>query len=544
MFKALELENFKAFGKRTRFEFAPITLIYGPNSAGKSSILNALNLLKQTRSAREHGALLLPRAEGGLVDLGSFHEILFDHDASRTLSFRLEFAPTRQHIRPLNRPTRNVSALELAFRREQDEKDISLARLDAYTTHTAEPAVRFEPTADQSGVRFPSPSYRRLSAHRNHGNSTTARCLWVTGEPRFWEQEYAECQRHKGEILGLLERIAKGIATEEAISVRLGEISAHALRTAIDFFRSEFSLNSYIERRRAAASGSLLALDGFMPVGIVPRETASFPELVAAQSGPAVRRASAIRNLFFDAADLLLEGGLLLENALDSLFPLGPYRRPPERLYVFTGTTPPDVGYSGNLLPDLLYRQGELVEETNSWLEKLDIGYQLRIEPLGTRSNDLFEVRLRDTRRGSAGTVSLPDVGFGISQLLPFVVQALASRGRTITIEQPEVHVHPRLQADVADLLVAGIQPQRGNHFIVETHSEHLILRILRRIRETTSGDLPVGTPGLQPEQVSVLFLERGANGTEVHRLRINEDGEFIDRWPQGFFEERARELF
>ena len=68
--KSLELENFKAFGSRERIEFAPITLIFGENSAGKSSILHSLELLKQTRESREAGSLFLPRTENGIVDLG------------------------------------------------------------------------------------------------------------------------------------------------------------------------------------------------------------------------------------------------------------------------------------------------------------------------------------------------------------------------------------------------------------------------------------------------------------------------------------------
>ncbi|MYF56575.1 AAA family ATPase, partial [Candidatus Poribacteria bacterium] len=96
MLHSLELENFKAFGERARIPFAPITLIFGENSAGKSSILQALNLLKQTRESREAGALLLPRTENGIVDLGSFQELLFDHDLKRTLSIRMETKLDRQ----------------------------------------------------------------------------------------------------------------------------------------------------------------------------------------------------------------------------------------------------------------------------------------------------------------------------------------------------------------------------------------------------------------------------------------------------------------
>jgi predicted ATPase len=156
----------------------------------------------------------------------------------------------------------------------------------------------------------------------------------------------------------------------------------------------------------------------------------------------------------------------------------------------------------------------------------------------------LFELRLVDRRRKTDVDVALSDVGFGISQLLPFVVQSLASQRQTISIEQPEVHVHPRLQADLGDLLIAGIQHPRRHRFIVETHSEHLILRLLRRIREAHDGSLPQGHPGLRPDDLSVLYLERGEGGSVVHQLRVDETGEFVDRWPKGFFEERAAELF
>ena len=85
MITKLTLENFKAFGSPSPIELAPITLFVGQNSAGKSSILQALNLLKQTHESRDSGAPLLPRAEAGIVDLGSFGELLHDHDIRRKL---------------------------------------------------------------------------------------------------------------------------------------------------------------------------------------------------------------------------------------------------------------------------------------------------------------------------------------------------------------------------------------------------------------------------------------------------------------------------
>ena len=212
---------------------------------------------------------------------------------------------------------------------------------------------------------------------------------------------------------------------------------------------------------------------------------------------------------------------------------MGPFRRPPERWYIFTGTSPQDVGYQGDLLPDLLFRDSKLVKRANKWLKQLEIGYKLVVKPVGTDSGDLFEVRLIDTRRKEPVNVALPDVGFGISQLLPFVVQSLVSEKQIISIEQPEVHVHPKLQADLGDLLAEAIQKPRHNQFIIETHSEHLILRLQRLVREKE----------IKPEDVSVIYVSRGPEGAKSQRLRLDEEGDFIDEWPDGFFPERLREL-
>ncbi len=83
-----------------------------------------------------------------------------------------------------------------------------------------------------------------------------------------------------------------------------------------------------------------------------------------------------------------------------------------------------------------------------------------------------------------------------------------------------------------------------ANQVIVETHSEHLILRILRRIRETTDGELPADVPAVRPEDVAVLYVQPGAQGAEVVQIPVTGEGEFAQPWPEGFFPERAKELF
>ena len=120
-------------------------------------------------------------------------------------------------------------------------------------------------------------------------------------------------------------------------------------------------------------------------------------------------------------------------------FSLGPYRKPAERIYMYAGNSPDDVGYSGENLQDFIYSNQAGVEDINFWLERLEVGYQIDLKPLLKERNDLFELRLTDTRRKTKIDVGLPDVGFGVSQILPLIVQALSSDRKLITVEQPEI---------------------------------------------------------------------------------------------------------
>ena len=108
-------------------------------------------------------------------------------------------------------------------------------------------------------------------------------------------------------------------------------------------------------------------------------------------------------------------------------------------------------------------------------------------------------------------------------------------------IEQPELHIHPRVQVRLGDLFAK--QAGEGRVFLLETHSEHLILRLLRRIAQTSRGELD-GAPALRPDDVSVVYVRQVDREVQLTRLRVDATGEFVDRWPEGFFEEREDELF
>jgi hypothetical protein len=146
--------------------------------------------------------------------------------------------------------------------------------------------------------------------------------------------------------------------------------------------------------------------------------------------------------------------------------------------------------------------------------------------------------------RRSDTFVSHRDVGIGISQVLPVLVSCYGLQNQIITIEQPEIHLHPALQAELGDVFIQSALGNNKNAFILETHSEHLILRIMRRIRDTTDSRLPSGIPAVKPDDVSVLFIEPTKSGSVVRVLELDSEGDFIDPWPGGFFEEGFKERF
>jgi hypothetical protein len=143
---------------------------------------------------------------------------------------------------------------------------------------------------------------------------------------------------------------------------------------------------------------------------------------------------------------------------------------------------------------------------------------------------------------------SFLDVGSGLGYVLPVLV-AVCEEDNHMTInqmtiiQQPELHLHPALQSSLGDVFIEGAK--LGKQIVVETHSEHILLRVLKRIRQTSRGDAIPDELKIAPEDVSILYFDPSLDGTtKVKHLRISPDGEFLDRWPRGFFAERDQELF
>ena len=119
-------------------------------------------------------------------------------------------------------------------------------------------------------------------------------------------------------------------------------------------------------------------------------------------------------------------------------------------------------------------------------------------------------------------------IGLGYPLILPFIVQCIIAKNKIILIEEPEVHLHPKIEADLADLIVES-SLLRNNQFIIETHSEDLLLRILKSIRQEK----------INPDHVSVNYITPSEkNGSKINKITINKYGQYstlLERWSFGW---------
>jgi predicted ATPase len=166
-----------------------------------------------------------------------------------------------------------------------------------------------------------------------------------------------------------------------------------------------------------------------------------------------------------------------------------------------------------------------------------DIGVidQFIVKPVAVGRKE-YEVLIKTHARGPE--VKITDVGFGVSQVLPVLVQAFyCPPNSTVWMEQPEIHLHPQVQAELADVFISAIQAgengeSRNTQLIIESHSEHFLNRLQRRIAEEK----------IAPNDVAVYFAQRMGSATELEPLRLNPFGD-IENWPPNFFGDEMADL-
>jgi len=528
MLTSLELQNFKGIAARQRVDFAPLTLLFGANSAGKSTILQALLYLQEIL---ERGTADVDRTElgGDVLELGGFARLVHRHETERAIGLRVEFA-TPGSLERFGRELVDYPCPDLEDEFDSAWLELSI-RWRAAATYRgplvesavigvggeAEPLVWIEIGAS---LRDGEPLHARV----NLGHPSIAKTAADVTEA--WE------------AIAIPEKVLQRGREAEGAGSGAGEGAAASLFDGSGFGDGR-SLPVF-----AVARSRLSALPpSDEPLRVIPFGDDT-PEKAAAALQVRTFLEMVVLGTTAQLASFLREGHYI-----------GPLRAVPPRGFLYQRAGRATSWADGLAAWDLLLAdRTTLVERTNQWLRRLGAGCQVVVQQLFDRGADAEEITTghvdKTVRRllldAGAGSLVLPsEVGAGVSQMIPVIVAALQGRAGLTMVEQPEIHVHPAVQVGLGDLLIDAATREGGRRLlVVETHSEHLILRLLRRIRETTDKQLAEGAAPFSVDKLSVVHVESQPQGVCIRRLRVDEHGEFQDRWPKGFFEERAAELF
>ncbi len=438
MLKKLRIQNFKCWKDTGTIRMAPISLFFGENSSGKSSIGQFLMMLKQTVESPDRKAVFYPGGKNSAVQLGSYKEMVFHRDPANKIAFKYRWS-----LQDL-----------LVFK---------------------------DPVSDQSY------SGDALSFQAEVGLGNKDQHPLVVDHLKY----------------DLLE------GNESRISIGMERKSGA---------KSEYKVDS--------TKYSLKRKQGRVWNPGAPVRFYGFPDEVVA---------------YHQNADFVQALNLRHEKLFRSLSYLGPLRTKVERLYPWTGIEPESVGYAGeNTVAAILAARNR----------KISLGYKRQVKPFGeiiarklkemglieefkvdqiSEQRQEYEVKVRT--KGSKDWVDLPDVGFGISQVLPVLVQCFyAPAGSIILMEQPEIHLHPKAQSALADVMIDVINSrengeERDIQLVIETHSEHFLRRLQRRIAEDI----------VPQEKVSAYFANIEKTPAMLEPLKIDMFGN-IQNWPENFF--------
>lgn len=187
-----------------------------------------------------------------------------------------------------------------------------------------------------------------------------------------------------------------------------------------------------------------------------------------------------------------------------------------------------------------LVQSEDIIKKLNNWLsneKKLKSNYQISIDNVDKYKYLVFTDIKKQTE------VTPRDMGLGISQMLPILISTISSKNTKIYVEQPELHLHPAVQMELMDEFIKSYN-KNNNEFLLESHSEHMLLRVMKRIRQTNEGTLEDSSLRLTPDDICLLYVDNDGEQTYIQELRLSKTGKLLDHWPNGFFEEGYKERF
>lgn len=478
MIKEINLENFKGFKDLKNINLRPITILTGTNSCGKSSILQSILLLKQTIESKSLNQTLL--LNGRFVHLGNFENIIYGKNKDRSVKIGLSYKVSKHEF---SGSSQSGLPLNFLFRHILSDASFNLPNAEYFVNYyvwikkneTIRTKTHIKPTIIEKftlEINVKAATDNEFTESYFEGNI-------VNGENVYncnWK-----------------------LPDDNKITYKQGSEKFNI--KFLNLVPNSFEINN--------------------------------PKLYNDNNNVGV--------YFY----ILNE---LMKHVFSSVSYVGPLREEPSRRYIYEDEVI-EIGTKGeNAAFIFLSENDRLINNAYFFDEEENKFYIERNLTLGKAVNvwnDLFNIknfrpehlqeviRLNlDSSNSEDTRVNIADVGFGVSQIFPIILEGLRIKeGSTLLLEQPEIHLHPKVQMQLADYFISLAMSKKN--LIIETHSEHIINRLVRRILEDNESILK--------DLVSIYFIEPSNEGSKFIPIEINEENGLIN-WPEDFFDQNATE--
>lgn len=615
------ISNFKAFGPKMQyFTKKPITLIYGPNSIGKSSLIRSLlyrEYIKQpnSRDFKMNGKYINQSTDrfGDRFNIGTFESIVHMHDISQTINYDIEYKNSWDidSFLPLYRiffdsiskildqmnVDQMVESIDTYFLKEVDDynekeqlidklliskckkvcsitendlKDVdNLYKFKSFIYHVLDQFL-IESIKIESSIGIGLEIEYRIYVN----NELLIKCTKVGPHPKVGLKLVELYTNNKAFDLVFFK--PKNLIVDEKYGFNIDHLVVNP-NIVIDLFNLDENYLEYLkEQVTRILVNVIMPNEEFENIYIGPIRTIPDRNDLRGPSNFYERQRN--RQVKIDKAN---ENCLLLGKFMRFLsktkylrflywtifFPKFLFCSAVKYLLSFCNSIfMPVNGMPKYVRPNRnqnhymwysLIENKKVRDKVNEWLNskgKHNSSYTLDVSSIESgrqyynkKTGDEYEIILGSELKfyddHTKTYVHPQDMGVGISQSLPIVIACNLFKAANIFIEQPELHLHPKLQMEIADEFIRNIHEQY-NDFMIETHSEHLLLRIMKRMRKTSEGTLEDESLRLTPDDVCILYVDNDDELTYLQELRLSPKGRLLDHWPNGFFEDGFRERF
>lgn len=567
MLNKISFKNYKAF-EHGEVKIKPITILLGANSVGKSSIMQLFLMLQQTALSEKNYKSAL-KLHGGFVSLGEGLNLIRKKDNTKILTIDLDFYNGRIFEDLKQDYFTNfcqeffyfATVMQRLFGKKHERK-----QLDIF-----EKFKKFSPLEDDFDIRFMRMSPKEISEKFDKAtfyelvNQTYDLITKVDAKelPEELQNDFFYYRRHPNYRMGrnynhfhiLKERKEEYLLTFDFLEGITRDIKKGHFNITYDIsiiektlLLKKISINNeeneliciefdqhdsknlkpnsissrYIDKEKFEHKTFLSAKEIFTNPGTIFAFVKDFSnsDKMKANQSPFSNTLQYFLNSFNSVASDYFEN--------DNINYVSPLRAHPKRYYfldkakinAYVDTL------DGDAIAETLKENTFLKNQVNNWLEKFNL--KVNVEHL----EDIIH-KLQVSQNSL--NLDITDVGFGISQVLPVIIQGFLSHEDSLTlIEQPEIHLHPKMQAELADLFIDIVlsknsknkNQKASKYLFIETHSEYLLKRLRRRISDGT----------ISPDNVAIYLIDPEINeqGATIRELKVQNRGQFD--WPVDFY--------